>query len=114
MNWKSLGTLSPGIGWLNYPETVRDCETLKILQTWGSDRPISYALIAQYFPGEGLGIFHKIWAIDREPRIVIFPVPSAFKSIGINSYQIQVKLGKFPHIGVEDWRIEIQALVSGG
>ena len=113
MHWKSLGTLSPGIGWVRYPEAVTDCETLRVVQTWGVDRPVSYALLGQYFPGGGFGSFHKIWAIDNEPRVIILPIPAALRVAGDLTYQLQLKLGRFPHMGIDDWHIELQSFVSG-
>lgn len=110
MPWQSLGVLSPGLEWQSYPTEVIGSTTLRIIQTWGNPRPVGAALIAQQFPTPGgIARIVKVWAIDDRPRIINFPIPLDFTSQGLTTYTAQLKLGRFPHMGLESWQIEVQA-----
>ena len=110
MPWQSLGTLTPSLDWQSYPVDVIGSTTLRVVQSWGNDRPVGAALLAQQFPSPGgIAKIAKIWAIDNQPRIFTFPIPVDLSSQGINSYSAQLKLGRFPHMGVNAWQIEVQA-----
>jgi hypothetical protein len=109
MDWHSLGTLSPGLEWQSYPEEVFGYETLRVIHTWGQYRPVGSALFCQYFPIHGRASFRKLWAIDADPKILTIPIPSALNEAGFFVYTPQLKLGRFPHMGLESWQIELQA-----
>lgn len=110
MPWSSVGTLSPSLAWQAFPQDVINTTTLRISQTWGVDRPVGAALLGQYFPSPGgIAKIYKIYAIDPYPRIIEFPIPAAFQQQNLLLYTPMLKLGRFPHMGLDDWMIQVEA-----
>ena len=110
-DWQSLGTLTPGLDWQSFPQDVFGQTTLRVIHSWGNDRPIGSALLCQYFPTHGRAGIRKLWAIDSTPRVLILPIPPELEEASFFVYTPQLKLGRFPHMGIQSWQIELQVFV---
>ena len=108
-DWHSIGTLNPGLDWQSYPEEIFGYETLRVIHTWGQDKPVGAALLRQFFPLHGQAGIRRLWAIDATPKILNLAIPEALRDAGFFVYTPQLKLGRFPHMGIEAWQIELQA-----